>query len=87
MPYHYDADNSDTKSSTAKKDKKEMKKEPKKSSGKLSDKQKADLKKHMEKHKDLKDMTPSQLKSHRMKMMTRMRKGMSISAAHKDIKK
>ena len=63
------------------------KKKPKKSSGKLSDKQKADLKKHMEKHKDLKDMTPSQLKSHRMKMMTRMRKGMSVSAAHKVIKK
>tara|TARA_R100001591_G_scaffold62045_2_gene71482 strand:- start:272 stop:502 length:231 start_codon:yes stop_codon:yes gene_type:complete len=61
--------------------------EKKKSEGKkLTDKQKADLKKHMEKHKDLKDMTPTQLKSHRMKMMIRMRKGMSVNAAHKDIK-
>ena len=67
------------------------KKEPKKSSvvfsGKMTDKQKADLKRHMEKHKDLQDLTPSQLKSHRMKMMTRMRKGMSITKAHNDIKK
>ena len=54
---------------------------------KMTEKQKADLKKHMEKHKDLKDMTPSQLKSHRMKMMVRMRKGMSVSKAHKDIMK
>ena len=55
--------------------------------GKMSDKQKSDLKKHMEQHKDLKDMSPSQLKSHRMKMMSRMRRGMSISKAHADIKK
>jgi len=54
-------------------------------SGKMTDKQKSDLNKHMEKHKDLKDLSPSQLKSHRMKMMTRMRKGMSIQQAHKDI--
>ena len=54
-------------------------------SGKLSDKQKQSLKNHMEKHKDLKDLSPSQLKSHRMKMMSRMRKGMSIAQAHKDI--
>ena len=54
---------------------------------KMTDKQKGDLKKHMDNHKDLKDMTASQLKSHRMKMMVRMRKGMSISQAHKDIKK
>ncbi len=53
--------------------------------GKLSDKQKSDLKKHMDKHKDLKDLSPSQLKSHRMKMMVRMRKGMSIKKAHSDI--
>lgn len=59
--------------------------EPKKSSGKLTDKQKSDLKKHMEKHKG--KMSPSEMKSHRMKMMVRMRKGMSISAAHKDIGK
>ena len=52
---------------------------------KMTDVQKAQLKKHMDKHKDLKDMTPSQLKSHRMKMMARMKKGMSVSKAHKDI--
>jgi len=49
--------------------------------GKLSDKQKADLKKHMDKL----DMTASEKKSHRMKMMVRMRKGMSVAKAHKDI--
>tara|TARA_R100001440_G_scaffold451_2_gene1261 strand:+ start:2494 stop:2745 length:252 start_codon:yes stop_codon:yes gene_type:complete len=59
----------------------------KKSTGKLSDKQKADLKKHMAQHKDLKDMTPSQLKSHRMKMMVRMRRGLSLQKAHKEIMK
>ena len=62
-------------------------KKMRKSTGKMTDKQKADLKRHMEKHKDLQDMTPSQLKSHRMKMMVRMRKGMSIQKAHKDIMK
>ena len=55
------------------------------SSGKMSDKQKADLKKHMDKHK--KDMSVSEQKSHRMKMMSRMRRGMSVSASHKDIMK
>ena len=54
---------------------------------KMTDKQKTDLKKHMDNHKDLKDMTASQLKSHRMKMMVRMRKGMTIAQAHKDISK
>jgi len=58
---------------------------PKMSSGKMSDKQKADLKKHMTQHKDMKDMSPSQLKSHRMKMMSRMRRGDSVSKAHKAI--
>ena len=62
-----------------------MKDKPKKAMGKMTDKQKADLKKHMEKHKDLQDLTPSQLKSHRMKMMSRMRRGMSLAKAHKDI--
>ena len=61
--------------------------EPKKKmpSGKLTDKQKSDLKMHMEKHKDLQDLSASQLKSHRMKMMSRMRKGMSLKQAHKEI--
>jgi ribosomal protein S15P/S13E len=56
---------------------------PKKSSGKMTDKQKADLKKHMDKHK--KDMSPSEQKSHRMKMISRMRRGDSIAKAHKAI--
>jgi len=56
---------------------------PKKATGKMTDKQKADLKKHMEKHKD--KMTTSEAKRHRMQMMSRMRKGMSIAKAHKDI--
>jgi hypothetical protein len=50
---------------------------------KMTDKQKKDLNKHMEKVG--KNMTPSEKKSHRMKMMGRMRKGMSVNKAHKDI--
>ena len=57
---------------------------PKREAKKLSDKQKADLNKHMEKS----GLTGSEAKSHRMKMMSRMRnKGMSVNAAHKDITK
>ena len=56
-----------------------------KKSGGLTDKQKQQLKSHMDKHKD--KMTPSQMKSHRMKMMVRMRKGMSIAKAHAEIMK
>ena len=67
--------------------KKESKpKQSKSSSGKMSDKQKADLKKHMDKLKK-QGMSASEAKSHRMKMMSRMRKGMSVAKAHKDIKK
>ena len=51
---------------------------------KMTDKQKADLNKHMEKHKKA-GMSASEMKSHRMKMMSRMRKGMSVNKAHKDI--
>ena len=50
-------------------------------SRKMTDKQKADLKKHMDKL----DMSPSEKKSHRMKMMQMMRKGKSVKAAHKSI--
>ena len=82
MPTHYGS----TSSKMEKKEKPTMKKATM-TRGKMTDAQKSALKKHMEQHKDLKDMTPSQLKSHRMKMMTRMRKGMSIAQAHKDIKK
>ena len=52
---------------------------------KMTDKQKSDLNKHMEKVG--KNMTASEKKSHRMKMMGRMRKGMSVAKAHKDIMK
>ena len=55
----------------------------KKPSGKLTDKQREDLKKHMEKS----GLSGSEAKSHRMKMMSRMRRGMSVAAAHKDIMK
>jgi len=59
--------------------------EKKKREGKkLSDKQKADLNKHMSKVG--KDMSVSEKRSHRMKMMSRMKKGMSVQKAHKDIK-
>ncbi len=51
---------------------------------KMTDKQKADLNKHMEKHKKA-GMSASEMKSHRMKMMSRMRKGMTVAKAHKDI--
>ena len=50
---------------------------------KMTDKQKQDLNKHMAKVG--KDMSVSERKSHRMKMMGRMRKGMTVAKAHKDI--
>ncbi len=53
----------------------------------MTEAQKKALRKHMDEHKDLKDLSVKELKSHRMKMMSRMRKGMSVAAAHKDIKK
>ena len=53
---------------------------------KMTDKQKADLNKHMEKHKKA-GMSASEMKSHRMKMMVRMRKGMTVTKAHRDISK
>jgi len=53
---------------------------------KMTDKQKGDLTKHMEKQKKA-GMSGTELKSHRMKMMGRMRKGMNINKAHKDIMK
>ena len=58
----------------------------KRESVKMSDKQKADLTKHMDKMKKG-GMTPSEMKSYRMKMMGRMRKGMTVGKAQKDISK
>jgi hypothetical protein len=60
---------------------------PKPKSSGMTDKQKADLKKHMAQHKDLKDLSASQRKSHRAKMASRLRKGMSMAQAHRDIVK
>jgi len=53
---------------------------------KMTDKQKSDLNKHMAKNKKA-GMSVSEMRSHRMKMMSRMRKGMSVKVAHKDIVK
>jgi len=50
---------------------------------KLTDKQKADLNKHMEKVG--KDMSVPERKSHRMKMMAKMKNGDSVAKAHKAI--
>lgn len=56
---------------------------PKRVVVKMSDKQKLDLKKHMDKVG--KNMSASERKSHRMKMMSQMRKGKSVNQAHKAI--
>lgn len=55
----------------------------KRESKKLTDKQKLDLKKHMDKVKE--GMTATERKSHRMKMMAKVRQGKSIKVAHKEI--
>ena len=54
---------------------------------KMSEKQKADLKRHMDKLKKDGGMSLTEQRSHRMKMMSRVRKGMSIKKAHSDIMK
>lgn len=56
----------------------------KRESVKMTDAQKKQLNKHMDKNKK-EGMSASEMKSHRMKMMGRMRKGMSVNKAHKDI--
>lgn len=58
----------------------------KRESVKMTDKQKTQLTKHMDKMKKG-GMEGKELKSHRMKVMSRMRKGMSVGAAHKDAMK
>jgi len=52
----------------------------------MTDKQKEDLAKHMEKMKK-EGMSPTELKSHRMKMMRKMRDGKGITKSHNEIKK
>ena len=53
---------------------------------KMTDEQKAQLKRHMEKNKKA-GMSVSDMRRHRMMMMSRMRKGMSVQKAMNDIKK
>lgn len=74
MPDHYDDKPAEAEPPAPKK---------KRESTKMTDAQKKALNKHMEKS----GLTGSEAKSHRMKMMTRMRKGMSVTKAHNDIKK
>ena len=57
---------------------------PKRVGTKMTDAQKLQLKKHMDKQKKA-GMSASEMKSHRMKMMARMRKGMTVNKAHKDV--
>ena len=59
-------------------------KKARKSTGKMSDKQKADLNKHMAKM-EKGGMSKSEMKSHRMKLMAKMRKDpkMTSAKAHK----
>lgn len=66
--------------------KQEATKVARKSTGKMSDVQKTALSKHMVKM-EKGGMGKSEMKSHRMKLMGRMRKGMSVGAAHKDVMK
>ena len=73
MPEHYSSPEPEPAPAPAPKKKRE--------GVKMTDAQKSQLKKHMEKS----GLTGSEAKSHRMKMMSRMRKGMSVKAAHKDI--
>jgi len=80
MPDHYDAPDTESPPSSPKKESK-----PKASSGKMSDAQKKALTKHMDKVG--KDRSASEKRSHRFKMMSRRRKGISVAKAHKDIMK
>ena len=59
-------------------------KKPRTNGNKMTDKQKADLTKHMVKQKKA-GMTLTEQRSHRMKMMGKMRKGSSLKNAHKEI--
>ena len=58
---------------------------PASKSGPMTDRKKTMLNNHMNKHKDLKNLSPAQMKSHKGKMRSRMVKGMSLGQAHKDI--
>ena len=84
MPAHYDDEPVENEPAPASEAAAPAKK--KREGVKMTDKQKADLKKHMAKM-EKGGMSKSEMKSHRMKMMSRMRKGMSVNKAHKDITK
>ena len=58
-------------------------KKPRTNGKKMSEKQKADLSKHMEKMKKG-GMTLTEQRSHRMKMMQKMRAGKTLNKAHKE---
>ena len=59
-------------------------KKPRTNGKKMTDAQKDQLKKHMEKMKKG-GMSLTEQRSHRMKMMGRMRKGESLNKAHKSV--
>ena len=59
-------------------------KKPRTNGKKLTDKQKDDLKKHMEKMKKG-GMSLTEQRSHRMKVMQKMRAGKSLKVAHKEV--
>ena len=56
-------------------------KKARKGAGPMSEKQKSDLRKHMEET----GLTGTEAKKHRMGMMARVRKGMTIKSAHADL--
>ena len=59
-------------------------KKPRTNGRKMTDKQKADLSKHMVKMKDG-GMSTSEARSHRMKVMHKMRNGQTLNKAHKEV--
>ena len=73
--------NNDDKEEVPPPPKKEMKSMKATSTRKMTDQQKKQLKTHMDKL----DMSPSEKKSHRMRMMAKMRRGSSVKKAHKEI--
>ena len=88
MPSHYDDEPVMESASEAPEPSPAPAPKKKREGKKLSDKQKADLTKHMAKMK--KDgMSASEMKSHRMKLMSRMRKDPKITArkAHASLSK
>jgi len=78
MPDHYDSEPASEPAPAPEK--------AKRTGTKMTDAQKTALNKHMEKLKK-NGMTASEAKSHRMKMMARIRKGMTVQKAHKDLMK